>query len=494
MIQARLFVHQYKSLARSPNLKKEMGVRIAVGVMVLVVAVNLLALGLYMKELLGSMAPGKEPVSIFNGFILYYLWMDLLLRLMMQAVPGLSLRSYLHLPVRRSTLVHFLLFKTMGSIFNYLPLLIIVPFTLMAVLETRSILSAIAWLSGIFFLLLANGYLAVYFNRMLLRKKQIIIPLLVIFIVLPAVNYLGWLPVTSASSFLFDSILYRPYLLILPLLWFAMVYMLNYRTMMGRLYLEQLERKQGGRDVRVRETGLLTRFGVLGDYIGLELKLISRNKRLRHSALLGFPFLLFGFFVYSDAENARMIFFLIYFGILLTGYFMVNYGQFLLAWESEYFDLVLILPIQMKQYLRTKFIILAGSCVILYLFLAPFALYDPFFLFVNSMLLLFNIGIGATYLLWTATSNRVRIDVQASSFSWQGRGGKQVILVFILIALPMILYYPVFWLTKSITLAVLSLGLVGLAGIVLNNRLLGHLVTRFSKYKYLMAAGFRKNV
>jgi hypothetical protein len=494
VIWKSLFIHQLKSLVRSPNLRRELGVRIFIGFMVLVMALNLLAMGFSMKEILTQLEPGKDPVSLFNGYILYYLSVDLLLRLMLQAVPGLSIRSYLHLPIQKSVLVHYLLSKTMGSIFNYLPLFILLPFAMVAVVDSYAPLSVIAWFLGIGFMLFANAYIALYINRASLRKFLLGLVLLSLVAGLFVLNYAGIIEVNTFSSLVFDSLLRQPILVVIPLCWWLVMYSINFFSVRNQMFLEQLEKGIKTREVVVREIGLLNKLGPLGDYIDLELKLIFRNKRLKNTTLLSLPFLLFGFYIYPQEEFNHMLFFLIYFGIVLIGYFMINYGQFLMAWESEYFDLILTRSIDLRLYLKAKYLIMAFSCLILFLLLAPFAFYDARFLYINAILTLFNIGIGASYLLLTGTANRTRVDLQVSSFSWQGRGARQFFLAFVMILLPMVLYYPVYWLTHRTGIGLLSLGVAGLTGILLSSRMITVTMQRFERHKYVMASGFRKNI
>ena len=91
---------------------------------------NFFFLGLFLDELLAELYPGKDPVTLVNGFILFYLLIDLLVRLILQAVPGLSIQPYLHLNVKKASLANYLLLKSLGSVFNFIPFAIILPFSI----------------------------------------------------------------------------------------------------------------------------------------------------------------------------------------------------------------------------------------------------------------------------------------------------------------------------------------------------------------------------
>jgi hypothetical protein len=44
----------------------------------------------------------------------------------------------------------------------------------------------------------------------------------------------------------------------------------------------------------------------------------------------------------------------VFVGILMTGVFMLNYGQFVPAWDSNYYGMMMSQNIPMKQYLNSK--------------------------------------------------------------------------------------------------------------------------------------------
>jgi hypothetical protein len=57
----------------------------------------------------------------------------------------------------------------------------------------------------------------------------------------------------------------------------------------------------------------------------------------------------------------------VFVGILMTGVFMLNYGQFVPAWDSNYYGMMMSQNIPMKQYLNSKAVLMSVSVLILVL-------------------------------------------------------------------------------------------------------------------------------
>jgi hypothetical protein len=49
----------------------------------------------------------------------------------------------------------------------------------------------------------------------------------------------------------------------------------------------------------------------------------------------------------------------VFVGILMTGVFMLNYGQFVPAWDSNYYGMMMSQNIPMKQYLNSKAVLMS---------------------------------------------------------------------------------------------------------------------------------------
>ena len=487
-----LIIHNWKAVLRSPNLSRDTRSNIFIGILVFIMVLNFFFLGLFFDDLLRETHPDKDPVQLFNRFILFYVLIDLLARLILQSVPGTGIQPYLHLNINKSVLTHYLLFKSLGSIFNFMPFAIIIPFSISNLSQQSFAAYTSIWVAGIFLFLLFNSYLVVYVKRKALDTPIIDISLGGLIILFGILDYFNILSVSGASGYLFDHLLYNPVFIFLPVILLLLIYSINFRWLKGKLFFEQLEMGKTREKSSLRGFGFLDKWGEVGMYIQLELKLIFRNKRLKQALPGSLAMLFLGFVIYGF-EEYKMMFFLIYMGVLFIGMFMLYYGQFAFAWESHYFDKVLTERINMDVYIKAKYRIMQFSCLLLYVLLLPYTLYGEKIFYVNTAIFIFNIGINAPYLLWTGTSNRERIDLSASYFTWQGKKGRQIGIVFIMIILPLLVYLPAKFIVNEYA-GLIAVGLAGVTGLFTGNIFLAKIKQKLMRVKYDMAEGYRQRV
>ena len=132
-----LWSHQWKSFWRSSSAGKGFAIRILAGFIVLYLLSIAVVLGLHLKSIIEKIDPGKEVVSVFSGFILYYFAFDFIIRFMLQDLPALTIKPYLIQQIRRRDLIRFLNIRSLLNVFNLLPLVIFFPF-IITVIGVRS--------------------------------------------------------------------------------------------------------------------------------------------------------------------------------------------------------------------------------------------------------------------------------------------------------------------------------------------------------------------
>ena len=183
---------------------------------------------------------------------------------------------------------------------------------------------------------------------------------------------------------------------------------------------------------------------------------------------------------------------LMYFGLMLTGMFLLAYGQFVFGWESNYFDLILSGKINIRSYLEAKFWFLSVSVVALYLILIPYALISVNLLYIHASLSLYNIGINSMLVLFLSTYTRKRMDLTASILGTQGKGGAQYLTLLPTLVLPILIMIPLRAAGLGDGIFVVY-GCLGLAGLLLHKPLLNLLVAQLARQKYRMAVAFRQS-
>lgn len=120
--------HELKAFWRSKNTGKAVAVRIIMGILILYLFLNVLVVAYLMDKILDHAFPDESVVTSFSGILLYYFLIDLLLRFQLQELPTLRVQPYLHLPIKKITVVRYLSFASLQSFFNLWPILLFYPY------------------------------------------------------------------------------------------------------------------------------------------------------------------------------------------------------------------------------------------------------------------------------------------------------------------------------------------------------------------------------
>ena len=488
-----LIAQQWKETRRSPVWQKNLAVNILLGFFILYFLVAFGLLGIFMKEILMEMFPNEPVVTKFNGFILYYAVFDVFSRFYLQEVPILSIQPYLHLPIKKGRIVHYLLGKSVLSFFNFFPLLFFVPFGVRVVAAEYSALGTVAWFVSILAIMFFNNFLAVYLKKQMVQNFRLFVAIGLTYVLVIILDYLGVFSFQKISAIVFNLIGEVPLIAIGIVAFPVVMYFLNYQFLASNTYIEEISTKKKANSMAFSNTEFLDRFGEVGKYIGLELKLIWRNKRTKSVAQMSTLLLFYGLIFYTQDLYVNNYGWITFVGVFITGLFMINYGQFILGWESSYFDGILSKNIDPYQYFLAKFWLMVPLSAVAYLISLLYGFFGTHIMLVHTMAFLYNIGINVFVILYASTFNKKKIDLQKkAAFNWQGTGATQFVLVLPLLAAPILLFLPFILLDMEyLGMAVISgLSLISLSLSKVWFRLI---VKRFVQEKYKMAAGFRRD-
>ncbi|HET9054732.1 MAG TPA: DUF5687 family protein, partial [Cyclobacteriaceae bacterium] len=115
---ATLLSHGWKKFTRSPAFGKDVTTSVFIGIIALMMIGYLLALGLGLDYIITKGLGQADSVRFLNMLLLYYFVVEFVMRYMIQNVPVLDIQPYLHLPLRRSRIMHYLLLKSLTHVLN----------------------------------------------------------------------------------------------------------------------------------------------------------------------------------------------------------------------------------------------------------------------------------------------------------------------------------------------------------------------------------------
>ena len=148
---------EWKAFTRSASFGANLAMKILIGFLMVYFSMIFIGMGVGSFYILKKM--NLEPLVTINKFLVYYFLFDLVIRLLMQAIPVLNIKPLLVLPFKKPTIVHFSLGKTAVSFFNWTHALFFVPFSVVLIIEGYDVVGILFWLTAAFAIVYINNFL-----------------------------------------------------------------------------------------------------------------------------------------------------------------------------------------------------------------------------------------------------------------------------------------------------------------------------------------------
>jgi hypothetical protein len=474
---------------RSPIFGRSMVINVVFALLILYMLANFLFLGFMLDKILLAAVPNGDPVGLLNSVLLYYLAAELFIRFFMQAMPALSITPFLHLPIKRSFILNFLLARSFINPANYISMAIFIPFAISTVSHYYSAWTACAWLLTIFLMIIFVILINTYIKRQMLVKPFVTAIFIGVYALLIFLEFFGVSSLTSLSSIFFETLLEKPLFVAVPLILTISVYLLNYQFLKANAYPEEIDRASRKKHISTQKFGFISRFGIIGELIGLELNLIMRHKRTKTILYTAAIFIFYGLLFYTNPLIGTGL--RVFVAIFLTGFMAITYGQFIVGWDSKFFDGILTRNISTFDYFRAKYYLLVSFCVINYILATPYVYFGMDILLLQTACFLFNVGVNIPIILWFAQFNN-KVDLSSGSMmNWQGIGASQFIVMLPVLMLPMLII-SAFSMFGLIDWGLATLTFLGITGILFHRLVIQYICKIYSNVKYKQAERFRQ--
>ena len=478
---------QWKSFFRSAGLGKSLAIKIVMIFFGIYMLVSMAGLGALLFTILKKAFPDIDPVLKVSEYMMYWLLIELVLRYFMQKLPVMNIKPLLTLPIKKSAITHYILSSSVFSVYNFLSLFLFVPFCVVLVLNGYPTLNVLVWLISIAGLVLTTNYI----NFVINKSDTILIILGLLIAGLYAIEYFEIFSLLQYVGKLFYTLYQYPLFVFIPIATAMGSYYINYDFLRNRIYLDQSLKKK----TKVAETsdlGWTKKFGDIAPFLQLDLKLIWRNKRTKTQVFVSFAMIFYGLFFYTMEEFAAVFPMKVFVGLFITGIFLSNFGQFIPAWDSAYYSMMMSQNIPLRKYLESKAGLISVSVVLMFLLSIPYVYFGWEAVAINLSCALYNLGINIPLILLAGSQNKKRIDLDKSAFAnMQGTGAIQFLILLPLFGIPMILFSLLHFLI-SFEVAVIALSIIGIAGFAFKKPLLDWITEIYRKKKYATIAGFKE--
>ncbi|MDO9037161.1 MAG: DUF5687 family protein, partial [Lutibacter sp.] len=399
------------------------------------------------------------------------------MRFFLQKLPVMNIKPLLVLPVKRSKILHYVLGKSAVSFFNFLPLFAVIPFGIMLMLEEYGTTTAMIWMVTMVIFTLIINFLNIIIESRSAETEFSFLPIVLIASVLFALNYFEIVSFSTLLANGINAIDANPVFILIPLAILGVVYYLNYTFLMQKLYVDG-SLKAKTQTASTSDMAWTRRFGTIAPFLQLDLKLLWRNKRPRSSIFILIIGLAYGLFFYPNPIYNGLEWLYVFVGIFVTGIFIINFGQFIPAWDSGYYKLLMSQNIKYKEYLNSKYTLMVMSSIIMFVLSIPYVYFGWKILLVHFAAMVYNVGVNTYIILLAGSFNRKKIDLtQRAAFNYQGTGAVQWLVGFPLLFVPVGLFFAPYKFI-GFEAGVAFLIILGAIGIVFHQKIMRFIVTK----------------
>jgi hypothetical protein len=462
--------------------------KIFMGLAALYFAVCFLILGGALYPILKD--SGYEPITTVNRFLIYYLAADLMIRFFLQKMPVINIRPLLVLPIKRSTIVHFTIGKTVVSFFNWSHAFFLWPFTFVMLYKGHPVANVVMWHFAFCALIYCNNFINLLANN----KDFIFYSVAIILLACGAAQYYGWFDITTYTSVFFDS-LYNTYgSFLIPIVFAAFLYYASYALFEKNLHLDTgLAKKSAA--AKTENFTWLNRFGSLGTFLKNDIRLLKRNKRSRATVITSFFFIFYGLLFYTTGIKAyQNPAIQVFAGIFVSGGFLFTFGQFVPSWDSSYYQLMMSQNISYKEYLSSKWWLMVIATFISTIIASFYLIFGWHIYMLIIVGAIYNIGVNSHLVLLGGAYVKTPIDLSMNKVVFgdkQSFNLKTVLVSLPKLVLPMILY-AIGYYSHGTELGYSLVAGAGVAGFAFRNKVFSVVERVYKTEKYKTIAAYKE--
>lgn len=432
--------HQKLAEKRHPSSEQNSFAKFFIYFGILFSIAYLLILGLMLSFAFEDLFPNMEPYHIMNKGLIYILIIDFLFRFALQKTPVQEIKPYLLLPIKKNKLLNAYLIQSGFRNYNFIWITLFLPFAFLTVFRFYGINGIIGYCIGIWLLTVFNNY------WYLLCK--ILINEAIYFIILPVLAYgiLGLFeflwdhPVSTFTMNLGEGYIEGNFLAFAGTVVMTVLMALIVRKVQAHYIYSELSKVKDTKVKHISEYKFLERYGEVGEYIRLELKLIFRNKQGKIAFGSGcIAIAMFSGIMSFDTDAYTSVFgqsFVLAYCYAILGLLLTQ----IMSFEGNYLDGLMSRKESIYNLLRAKYYFYCAMALLPFLLLLP-AVFKGSITLLSSFAYLF-LAVGPIYwmLFQLAVYNKKTVALN-ESISGKNRGASfyQTLLSMAAFTLPMLL-------------------------------------------------------
>ncbi|WP_412987516.1 DUF5687 family protein [Pontimicrobium sp. IMCC45349] len=479
---------EWKQFRRASYFQKGLAIKILLFLAVLYFGGIAVFMGAVMFFGLKKAFPEIDPVVMVNNYLIYWVFFELMIRYFMQQLPVMNIKPMMIIPIKRDSVIHFLLGKTMISFFNFISFLLFLPFSIVLLVKGYPVINVVLW----FFALMCITMSVNFLNFLVNKSNAVFYGIASLLVAVLTLRYFNVFDITEPFGVVFNGLYNYPYLVIVPLTIMIGLYKANFNFIRKGFYLDGAISKKT-KEAKTTDLSWMDRFGNIAPFLKNDIKMISRNARPKQVVMMSFFFLFYGLFFFTqDVYIEKMPYLLGFASIFITGGFLLSFGQLVPSWDSEYYKMLMSQNIPYRQYLESKWYLMVFAVIVSFILSTPYIYFGWDIYLIVAAGALFNIGLNTFITLFGGALNRVPIELNTKAKAFSNTNGfnpTQLLIALPKMILPIIIFFIPYQFI-SFNAGIITLALSGVVGILFKNFFLNKIEDIYQKGKYKTVAAF----
>ncbi|MBQ0050191.1 MAG: hypothetical protein KBT12_08190 [Bacteroidales bacterium] len=475
---------------RHPMFERNRFVKFLAYFMIAYYGAILLLLGVSLPVGMSQVYHGVAGFHVLDGWFFILLIIDFWLRFIFQETPANQTRPYSLLPISRRYLMRRYMLRAAFSAGNLFWSFFLVPFGIISVWHSMSLWAVLGWWLGWWLLIVMNSYAYLLIRALCTRHVAwCLLPLalhagILLIALLPTPNPLDM----PCTLFMYAFAKWELWAVVAVVAVIVLFYRMNV-WVQGSILYDEVGKKEEVVIKKSHEMSFLNRFGIVGEYLKLELRMKTRNRMLKVQmfVLLACMLLLSGILYFSDIYDGLFMrsFICLYDYIVPGATALVT----IMCHEGNYMDLLMSHRESVLDLLTAKYYFFSALLLFPFLLLIPVCLAGKISFLMSLGYLFFVVGIVYPCLFQMAAYNKETLPLNAKLGSKQGNG-KQNIVTLTIMFLPIALERACVSLLGD-TWGYLVLIALGGIGVLTHRQWLRFAYQQFMKRRYENMEGFR---
>ena len=438
--------------------------------------------------IIGMSADGEPGVMITA--MIAILPVDFFLRFIFQQTPAMQAKPYILLPISRYSVIECFLYSSHVSGYNFLWLGMFIPFSIIVLCAGAGFWTTLMILVVCELLMILNSQIYLFFRTLVNRNVLWILPALVLY----AIPYFPTILVPKEKTFEYTLDFIGKFnstwwLLPLVLLLITGVFMVNRKLQFKYVY-EEISKKKEKELKKVSKFTFLERFGIVGEYLKLELKSNLRNKAMKQRCIMSLCLVVVfsALIAYTDIYDNPMMtnFWCLYcFAIFGMTSLIKIMGQ-----EGNYIDMLMTQRENILALLKAKYWFYTVILIVPFVVMLPAVFTGKFTIMMLFAYMLLMAGFLHFIIFQLAVYNKQTLPLQQKV---TGKGnlenGQQIAIELFALFGPGIII-GVGYLIAGVTATYIFMCVLGLIFMATNHLWLRNIYNRMMKRRYENIEGF----